>query len=515
MKKSIWALPIVLLLIVSTFTGCCCCCCTPALGALPGMFDDILSDTPQPEFPIETEPSIEIEPEEPTPPDIEKKDYGSSFYLSILPDVNPMKYYWVEKSEGDAMSEAIYARQEEVYDYLGVEVVASSAGNYQTYVEPFRNAVEKRDGSVDCLISHVQTGVSGFVQNMYLSDLNQFSGIDLSHEHWDMDIMAALAIDGSYYLGFSDFNSLYTHVIAFNKDMLDRYAPSMEKSLYQLVEDYEWTLDEMLSLAQLVSIDKTGDGKTADDTYGLTGQQWVPWIGLFHASNINLVEMNESGKYEISLMNATNAENTNTLVKKLKDFTASEYAYLEFPSGGTIASPKVPLTSGRALMQLTSTYSLEGFLNYDINFGVVPYPMFDTNQKNVGYRSLQWGGYLCVPSYVTNELMVGETLEILSFYSDDVMVTFYEKMLGKQVADVPEDAKMLDEFIWDTVTTDFGQTYGDDAGGVLYFLPTVTRDTADGGKEMMSHYNSFYKNTNKSIEKFIKTVTTNKAKYGK
>ena len=449
------------------------------------------------------------------PETVEKKDYASQFYLSILPDVNPMKYYWVEKSEGDAMSEAIYARQEKVYNYIGVEIIATSAGNYKTYVEPFRSAVEKRDGSVDCLISHVQTGVSGFVQNMYLKDFNEIQGVDIEQDYWNYEFMNTLNIDGCLYIGFSNFNILYTQVIAFNKDMLDQYAGSMEKSLYQLVEDYEWTLDEMLSLAQLVSIDKTGDGKTDDDVYGLTGQQWVPWINFFHASNINLVEMNENGTYEIAFMNAVNAEKTNELVKKLKDFSASEFAYLEYPAGGSIASPRVPLTTGRALMQLTSTYTLESFLKYDIDFGVVPYPLFDTYQKNVGYRSLQWGGYLCVPSYVENELMVGETLEVLSFYSDDVMVTFYEKMLGKQVADVPEDAKMLDEYIWNTVTTDFGQTYGDDASGVLYFLPYVTRATEDGGKEMMSYYNSFYKNTNKSIDKFIKTVATNKAKFGK
>lgn len=456
---------------------------------------------------------------EKVPESVEKKDYASQFYLSVLTDVNPLKYYWVEKSEGDAMSEAIYARQEKVYNYLGVEIVATTAGRYDTYVEPFRDAVLKRDGSVDCLISHVQTGVAGFVKDMYLKDFNELPGVDLDQDYWNEDFMNMLAIDGSYYLGFSNFNILYTQVIAFNKDMLDQYAGSMEKTIYQMVEDYEWTLDEMLTLAQLVSTDKTGDGKTDDDVYGLTGQQWVPWINFFHASNINLVEQNESGKYEIAFMNSVNQEKTKMLVDKLKEFSSSEYAYLEYPkfSGGSssIASPRVPLTSGRALMQLSSTYSLEGFLKYDINFGVVPYPMFDTNQKNVGYRSLQWGGYLCVPSYVDSEIKVGETLEVLAFYSDDVMITFYEKMLGKQVADVPEDAKMLDEYIWDTVTSDFGQTYGDAAGGVLYFLPYVTRDTAEGGKEMMSYYNSFYKNTNKSITEFIQTVKVNKAKLGK
>ena len=161
-------------------------------------------------------------------------------------------------------------------------------------------------------------------------------------------------------------------------------------------------------------------------------------------------------------------------------------------------------------MELISTYGLEGYLKYDLNFGVLPYPLFDEYQKD--YRSLQWGGYLCVPSYVESEEKVGDTLEVMSFYGNDILVTFYEKILGKQVANVPEDARMLEEYIWKTVCTDFGQTYGDDAPGVLYFLPYVTRPTEDGGKEMASYYNSFYKSTNETIDKFVQEVIANKMK---
>ena len=485
----LFALILALLMILACFASCI------------QLEDDIIDDAI-----IEEEGAVEA-----YPTTVEKKNYGKEFYLSVLPDVNELSSFWVEKSQGDAMSEAVYARQMKVFEYLGVEVVATSAGNYRTYVEPFRNAVEKKDGSVDCLVTHVQTGVSGFVKKMYVRDFNDVPGIDLEQDYWNREFMDALAIDGCHYLGFGDMNILYTMVIAFNKDLLDQYAGSMDKSIYQLVEDREWTLDKMLSFAQLVSTDKTGDGKTDDDIYGLTGQQWVAWINFFHASNINLVEQNEKGQYEISFMNAINAEKTNTLVKKLKDFSVSEYAYLTFPQGGSTVSNKVPLQTGRALMELTSTYGLEGYLKYDLNFGVLPYPLFDEYQKD--YRSLQWGGYLCVPSYVENEQKVGDTLEVMSFYGNDILVTFYEKILGKQVANVPEDARMLEEYIWKTVCTDFGQTYGDDAPGVLYFLPYVTRPTEDGGKEMASYYNSFYKSTIESIDKFVQEVIANKMKF--
>ena len=448
------------------------------------------------------------------PSTVDRQYYDKEFYLSILPDTNPMAYFWVEKSEGDAMSEAIYARQEKVYNYLGVEIVGSSAGNHSNYVEPFKNAVEKRDGSVDCLLSHVQTGVGGFVQGMYLADFNELPGVDLEADYWNAEFMNALEIDGGRYLGFSDFNILYTYVLAFNKEMMDQYAGDMEKTPYQLVEDYEWTLDVMLDLAKLVSKDATGDGKTTDDTYGLTGEQWVPWIGFMHASNINLVEQNEKGDYVLAMMNEVNAEKTKLLTEKLKDLSMSQYAFLEYPVGGSWPATRqsVKLSTGRALMQLTSTYSLNGLLSYDIDFGVLPYPMFDVSQKEVGYRSLQWGGYICVPSYVDNPKMVGETLDVLAFYSDDVAVTFYEKMLGKKIADVPEDAKMLDDFIWDNVCTDFGQTYSD-YSGTLYFFPRVTRTEEDGGQPLASYYASMESSSNKKLSTFIADVIKNKAKF--
>lgn len=444
-------------------------------------------------------------PDEVVPP-IAKKKYDAEFYLSILPDTNPMEYYWVEKSDGDPMDEAVYARQEKVYKWLGVEILGQQVTGHTTYTEGFKTSVKNRDGSVDTLMTHVHSGVAGLLSEMYLQDLSELPGIDLDQDYWNRDFMDSIAIDNNYYLGFSNYNILYTHVIAFNKEMMEQSAGSMEKSVYQLVNDNEWTLDRMLSLAQLVSSDRTSNGKTDDDTFGLTGQQWVPWIGFFHASNINLVEMNEKGEYVISFMNTANEEKTSSLVNKLKEFSASKYGYFEFPTvpGQGVPSVSVPLTSGRTLMQLASTNGLHSFLKHKVTFGVLPYPMYDVNQKNVGYRSLQWGGYIAVPNYLTNPEMVGETLELLAFYSDDVMVTFYEKMLGKQVADVPDDRKMLD-IVWDSVCTDFGQTYLDECPGALYFLPYVTWPGPEG-KELTSYLAGFERGSNRQLATFIKKV---------
>ena len=462
----------------------------------------------EPDTAITTEVITEAATEaitEATPDAIEKKDYDTEFYLSILSDVNPPDYYWVEESDNSAMSEAIFARQQKLLDWLGVEIVNVGEGlNHTTYAAPFKTAVKNKDGSVDTLLSHSNTGVAGIVSEGYLRAFDNMPGIDLGSSCWNLDFMDSLAIADRHFLGFSDFNILYTNVVAFNKTMMEQYADAIDTPLYDRARNYTWTFDKMIEVVNLVYIDTTADGKTTDDTFGLAGRQWVPWIGFMQACGIKLVDVDESGAYKISVMNEQNKEKTAALVDLLTELTTSNNAYLDYM---TTSVTSVPFDSGRVLLFLESTYGLVNFLNYDISFGVLPYPMWDEAQKDtVGYQSLQWGGYLCIPTYLENELMVGETLEVLAFYSDEVKITFYEKMLGKQVADVPDDKQMLD-IIWESVCTDFGQTFSDEAARILFILPTVT--WPDSGQNLASYMASAERSGNSSLAKFVKKVEKN------
>jgi hypothetical protein len=285
--------------------------------------------------------------------------------------------------------------------------------------------------------------------------------------------------------------------------MLEQQEDALDESIYDIVTDYRWTLDRMISLASLVSIDATSDGKTEDDTFGLTGVQWVPFVGFLEASDIQLVDVAEDGNYKLSFYNSVNQAKTTDLIGKLADLAKADYAWFRYRIEDT---PEVNLQTGRTLMELKSTNGLPNLCDYDVEFGVLPYPMYDEAQKDVGYRHLQWGGYLCIPSYLADPAMVSETIEMLSYYSTNVNIAFYEKLLGKQVADLPDDRRMLD-MIWDSVCSDFGQTYTEIAG-VLYMVPELTHQ-AD--PNISSFYNGRESSANKKIKKFIATT---KKKYG-
>ena len=467
-----------------------------AFAACGGNEEEITTQSSQNEI-SETESETEA-----TPTNVEQKNYNTEFYLSILDDVNPPKYYWLEESENDAMSEAVFARQQKVMDWLGVEIMGVGIGlNHNNYIEPFKTAVKNKDGSVDTLLTHVSTGVAGLVAEAYLRPYDDMPGIALESDYWNIEFMDSLAVNDYHYLGFSDFNILYTNVVAFNKTMMDQYSDALEKPLYDVVRDKAWTLDKMIEVVNLVYIDTTADGKTPDDTFGLAGRQWVPWVGFMQACGIKLVEMDETGMYKIAPMNELNKEKTAALVDKLSALSASNSAYLDYM---TTSVTSVPFTSGRALLFIEATYSIVSFLDYDVSFGVLPYPKWDEAQDR--HYHLQWGGYLAIPTYLGNEVMVGETLDTLAFYSDDVKITFYEKMLGKQVADVPDDRAMLD-IVWDTVCTDFGQSFSDEAGGILYMLPQVTY--ADSGTNLTSYMASKERTGNSNLQKFVKKIEKN------
>ena len=440
-------------------------------------------------------------------PTIEKTNYNDTCFMHVF---EHLKYLYVEESEGDTMTEAMFARQQKLYDYLGVELMGVQTGNLETYGAAFKNAVKNKDGSVDVMICSAYVDVAPFISEGYLRKYNNLPAIDLDADYWKTDYMSTLQFNDDIYLGYSDFMIFNIHVISFNKDMMAQYEDALPESVYDSVRNYHWTIDKMISLANLVYIDKTSDGKTEDDVFGITGRQWIPFIGFLHACDINLVEQNDAGEFLVSVFNEKNNVKTSGLVDKMLALSKSNNAYFRFRIEET---KEIKLHENQSLMTVQGTDYLVDNLNYDISFGVLPYPMYDEAQKSVGYRSFNYDGYITFPSFMRNENMSVETMEMLSFFSAPVEVAFYEKLLGKKVADVPDDRQML-EIVWNGICTDFGLAFSRiDAtlGTNLYMLPTVTH--ANATDNVASFVKSYEKAANSAIRSYIKKMEKLSSKY--
>lgn len=437
-------------------------------------------------------------------PDVDRNNYGEEFYLQAYGGKAHMQYLWVEERDQNIVTEAVYDRCQKVQEYLGIEMFGTTPpGDHEHYHESFVTSVKNKDGAVDLFIPNAYMAVPGIIEGGYCRDLKTLPGLNLEADYWNGDYMEDLALLDHYFLGYSDYNIAKTYLFTFNKDMLEKYGDALDESIYDTVRGYRWTLDKMISLANLVYIDATGDGQTSDDTFGISGQQWIPFIPFLHASNLKLVDLNEKGNYVVSVYTEQTAEKTSTLVDKLKALASSDCCWLRYRIEDT---PVVPITSGRTLMYLSDFTALDGYLEYDVSFGVLPYPMFDEAQKDVGYLSLNYDGYIVVPSYLRNEQMVADTVEMLSFYSQPVRIAVYEKMLGKQVADTPDDAAMLD-IIFDSLVSDFGLTYSTitpNLDGILYMIPRLTQE--NGTENIASYVQGLERGANTAIDKYFKKL---------
>lgn len=424
----------------------------------------------------------------------EGTDYkNKEFTMYSVEDTFQKKYFFADKTTGDGMNDSLYQRQQNVQRAIGVQLKYKSAEGsgetaaYVAYATEVKNAIRSSQEKYQLVLTHSYYALPDLITSDFLLDLKELGSVNFNKDYWNKSIMEQVAYKGSYYLGYSNFNLASTYVIAFNKTLYNNFSSELNNvTMYDYVNNGEWTLSQMTDIAELAYQDKGG---SSSDIYGITGELWVPFCGFVQSSNESLVVKNEkTGKYEISTQagGQTTKKKLETLLTRLKTLNRMEESYFWKNASLAGSEPtKVTLSQGRAFMQLMSISELINLKEQNVKFGVLPYPLYDSNQydkssTSLGYRSLNWAGYMCVPANVSNKDMVSDTLECLSYYSDDVTTYYYEKLLGRKVSEAPEDADML-ELIWSSLCSDFGIAYNmiDTKGNfdaIVYAIPRCIMD---------------------------------------
>lgn len=397
---------------------------------------------------------------------------GTTFTMYSVEDMFEKKYFFADATTGDGMNDALYQRQQNIEKNLDVKLVYKAAEGvgaepaYQRYATEIQNAIKNGEEKYQLSLTHAYYAIPSLVTSNSLKPLDELESVvkGMGESYWNKDIMDQVAYKGTHYLGYSNFNLARTYVIAFNKSLYDEYSAAFDgDTMYSLVNNGEWTLSKMSDVAQLVYNNK---GSVEKNIYGLTGEIWVPFIGFMHAAGQSVVTKSDDGKYSISWDGNQNVRGAmRDLVSALRNLNKEEEVFFwknkEFLGGQDPTT--VTLSSGNAFMQLLSTNQLIGLASKNVRFGVIPYPMastdqFDKNAEGYGYRSLNWAGYLAVPANITNAALVGDVMECLSYYSDDVTTYYYEKLLGLKVSELQEDVDMLD-IVWSSLCSDFGITF--------------------------------------------------------
>ena len=403
-------------------------------------------------------------------PDIEKQNYDCDFVITGVDDIRN----WAISEEdkvGDPLESAIYERGIRVYDHLGVTLVEKDAGDWVSYSNTILRTVQAGDDEYQLVAAHSFQGVPDLMASGAMYDFSEFDAVDFDAPYWSYGYMESLTIQDRFLIGYNDFCLANSYCMVLNKDLMEKYNLTAP---YEWVRNNQWTLDKLISYVSVVSEDN-GDGVwDAGDTYGITGWGWTDLVAFLQSSGMKSIDQDDTGLYRVTY--EENGEKLLNILDKISRMYDAEYAYFWTP-GSERDGTSVGFGSGRTLLQLTNTSSLVGMRGESIRFGVLPYPMYDEEQGK--YMSLSVNGNLMVPSTIKNPDMVGETIELLAYYTAPVKTAYFEDLLGSKLAEAPEDAEMLD-IIWLSQVSDVGlitsNLAGDAVGNLLYIIPNLCRD---------------------------------------
>ncbi len=414
---------------------------------------------------------------------------NKTFTIFSLGDMFDKKYFFADKTTGDGMNDTLYQRQQNIERLLAVKLVYKEAANvgetpaYAAYGNEVKTAIKSGTEKYQLVGTHTYYSVPDLITSGSLKDFKEFESIDLNKDYWNKSIMEQVAYKGHYYLGYSDYNLAATYVVGFNKDLYNEFSSAFGgNTMYDYVRNNQWTLTKMSEVASYVYKDQ---GNVSENTYGLSGEVWVPFCGFIQSSGETIVTKNpQSNKYELTWNdNTTITSKIHNLIETLKDIRDMKEVHFWLNSAHAAQgdTTQIKLSSGKVFMELMNSGELIYMKETKVKFGVVPYPMYDEAQVNTtGYRSLNWAGFMAVPSNISDTKMVSDVLECMAFYSDDVVEYFYEKLLGRKVSDSPDDAEMLDK-VWDGLCCDFGLTYGmiepkNNLDAYVYSVPNCLKD---------------------------------------
>ncbi len=443
------------------------------------------------------------------PAGIEKKNYDREFTILYPNHGTYPHYYFVEENTGEAMDVALFNREIKIEEHLGIDIKFVEANyNGDRTIAAIPRCVEQMalsgDDLYQLILTHCISGNAPMLLNGHILDLNTINTINFDADWWNQTANENLEVAGRQYFATSDFMIPEPTVVVFNKGMVERLGL---ENPYDLVYNGEWTVDKMMEMMSAATLDD-GDGVwDKKDTYGFaTPDDWF-LAGFTYSLGEQLTRKDENGE----LYFAFNTERAYTVYEKLDALLNSDDTFIYSARYADRASYAptmiIDIASDRCLFSLTTLNNLELFRDISVDFGLLPYPKLDTAQED--YIALDWAGFMAVPSGTTDPDMVGEVMELLSYYgSEDVIPAYCDILLdGKLVRD-PESRTMLN-MIFDGLVIDAGMSYFaleayPEPIRVLWQLPyLISKGETSGFASVLATYEegAIYK-----IENFNKTV---------
>ncbi len=371
-----------------------------------------------------------------------------------------------EDGDDDVVEQAQYRRNAEVETQYNVKLVpddkiafGSQASGQGTGTEAFNNMYLSESYDYDfATIGSYNAGACAF--NGLCTDLNSLPYTDLSKDWWNQAANKQFEIRGKMFFATGDFTlaeNRIVHLVLFNKTILKEQ--NLE-SPYELVRSGKWTWDVFAEHVKKVSKDMDGNSMmNENDLYGCL--TWKDAFGAAVASvGTQIARVDDEGNLNLSLYTTKSVD----IVDKYSTMLFDKSTCFDYQDGyGQGEWDKIRwgmFSENRALYALQTAAFPSQMREYDVDFGILPYPKLNEDQVNhYSLAAAYHNQYVAVPYYVENRERTGMLLEIIAFKGAQyVTPAFYEKQLVGRDSRDDESEEMLD-IVYGNIIFDPGLVY--------------------------------------------------------
>ena len=381
-----------------------------------------------------------------------------------------------EDDNGDTVKTAIIARQSYVEEKLGIKFAYETV-NEKELIAKVRNNIDS--GYVVDVICAAASQAPTLAAEGLVANLLDIPNLNFDKVWWGSrsDMAENLSIGGKLYMASGDASQLTLGkglCMYFNENLLatiDNRSPQM---LYDEVNNLKWTIDRLFEMSKEYAHEDGNQVWDANDVYGCNIYLKTIVDGYFAAFDQPIVSK-DGGEYKIAMNN----DRMTVIVEKLSQLCYSDNATY--------------ITSGKGKSE---TFFIEGHALFthggmewgvDFNaseisgqFGIIPYPMLDTDQGK--YYSALSDVYtmFLVPGNAKDLNKIGAALELTAAKGyETTTVAYFEVLLKSRVASDANAMQMLD-IIHDGLCYEFGFTYSSALGNPAQAFRTLLKDASAG-----------------------------------
>lgn len=385
--------------------------------------------------------------------------FGGAEVSMLIREAKANTEFFVEEATGDIVDDALVSRNNKVEERLGVKLnfitMPGEWGDRDNFNGAIKQSVLAGDGAYD-ICAVLSNQLATLTLDGLLTNLNKLQYLDFEKPWWAKGLLDELAVDDKLYFASGDaslglINGMMC--VFYNKKMCEDFqVPDM----YELVNSGEWTIAKVEELTKGVYQDLNGDDKKGpEDRLGFATGSYNQLYGFIDSFDLKVLERGSDGLPSKVVFDSEKVvDAVNKLISLFKDNDAFATLSKDAPDySDAFKSGNVLFCTGE--FKDTGTYrDISAF-----DYGVIPFPKYDTAQKD--YRTTARATYssFCIPVTANNADMSAAVLECFASESyRQVSPAYFETALKVKYSRDDETSQMFD-LIKSSVTFSFATSF--------------------------------------------------------